>query len=185
MGNPRTVVKMKIRPDTDSTIVSRLQGQLDRVTIPKGKPLKEDTFFGTILEAVKNVNYHSAGSGGYNQSKLDKARKLRSKLAPLAKSADPDVRMMAESYLGWLDQLDDAVKTKKMTKGSFDQYLPELPQPKKQKQPDFKVKKGAVTHTKRRIKNGEIIVDKDGVDNTVIFNRGFGGERRLPIYRGV
>ncbi len=168
-GKPRTVVKMKIRPDTDGSIVSQLQGQLDRVTVPKGKPMKEDSFFDTILDAVKNVNYHSAQSGNYNQTKLDMAMKLRNKLGKLAKSDDPDVRKMAESYLGWLDQLDVAVKKKKMTQGTFEQYLPEAPQPKKQKKPDFKVKKGAITHTKRRIKNGEILVDKDGVSNSTIF----------------
>jgi SPP1 gp7 family putative phage head morphogenesis protein len=171
-GKPRTVVKMKIRPDTNGTVVSRLQGQLDRVTIPKGKPLKEDTFFSDILEAVKNVNYHSSKSGGYNQTKLDKARKLRSKLGLLAKSDDPEVKQMAAGYLEWLDKLDDAVKNKKMTQGAFEQYLPDLPSPKKQQKPDFKVEKGAVTHTKRKIKNGEILVEKDGVDNTAIFNRG-------------
>ncbi|QBG46055.1 phage head morphogenesis protein [Verrucomicrobia bacterium S94] len=168
-GKPRTVVKMKIRPDTDGTIVSKLQGQLDRVTIPKGKPLKEDSFYTDILEAVKNVNYHSTQSGKYNQTKLDKAMILRNKLGQLAKSDDPNVRKMAENYVSWLDQLDDAVKNKKITKGTFEQYLPEAPKPKKQKKPDFKVKKGSVTHTKREIKNGEILVDKDGVNNSTIF----------------
>jgi hypothetical protein len=52
------------------------------------QPLQDDTFFPTILEAVKNVNFH-VGDGNYNRTKLAKAEKLRTRLLVLARSKDP------------------------------------------------------------------------------------------------
>ena len=169
-GKQRTVVKMKIRPDTDSKITALLRKQLDLVEIKKGQPLQDDTFFPTILEAVKNVNFH-VGDGNYNRTKLAKAEKLRTRLLVLARSKDPEVKKMADSYIKWLDEIKEAVDWDRATNGIFEQYLPELPKQAKPKKPDFKVTKGKVTHTKRRISGGKITVEMDDIDNYAMFNR--------------
>ncbi len=169
-GKQRTVVKMKIRPDTDSKITALLRKQLDLVEIKKGQPLHDDTFFPTILEAVKNVNFH-VGDGNYNRTKLAKAEKLRTRLLVLARSKDPEVKKMADSYIKWLDEIKEAVDWDRATNGIFEQYLPELPKQAKPKKPDFKVTKGKVTHTKRRISGGKITVEMDDIDNYAMFNR--------------
>jgi SPP1 gp7 family putative phage head morphogenesis protein len=169
-GKQRTVVKMKIRPDTDSKITALLREQLDLVEIKKGQPLADDTFFPTILEAVKNVNFH-VGDGNYNRTKLAKAEKLRTRLLVLARSKDPEVKKMADSYIKWLDEIKEAVDWDRATNGIFEQYLPELPKQAKPKKPDFKVTRGKVTHTKRRISGGKITVEIDDVDNYGMFNR--------------
>ena len=169
-GKQRTVVKMKIRPDTDSKITALLRKQLDLVEIKKGQPLHDDTFFPTILEAVKNVNFH-VGDGNYNRTKLAKAEKLRTRLLVLARSKDPEVKKMADSYIKWLDEIKEAVDWDRATNGIFEQYLPELPKQAKPKKPDFKVTKGKVTHTKRQISGGKITVEMDDIDNYAMFNR--------------
>lgn len=71
---------------------------------------------------------------------------------------------MADSYIKWLDEIKESVDWDRATNGVFEQYLPELPKQAKPKKPDFKVTKGKVTHTKRRISGGKITVEMDDVD---------------------
>jgi hypothetical protein len=78
---------------------------------------------------------------------------------------------MADSYIKWLDEIKEAVDWDRATNGIFEQYLPELPKQAKPKKPDFKVTKGKVTHTKRRINGGKITVEMDDIDNYAMFNR--------------
>ena len=165
----RTVIKMKIRPDTDRRIDELLRKYVQTAAGEKGHPLAEDSFFETILAAVKNVNYH-VGDGKYNRTKIDKALRLRKKLEALQKNADPKVREMADHYLKWVKEIQESVDWDRATNGIFEQYLPKLDAQKPKEKPPFKVKRGKVTHTKRRIGSGTITVEADDIDNRALFN---------------
>lgn len=168
-GKKRTVVKMKIRPDTDRRIDEVLRRYVQTAAGEKGQPLNEDSFFPTILDAVKNVNFH-VGDGKYNRTKIDKALRLRKKLETLQKSADPKVKEMADHYLKWVKEIEESVDWDRATNGVFEQYLPKLDAQKPKEKPPFKVERGKVTHTKRRIGSGTITVEADDIDNRTLFN---------------
>ena len=168
-GKKRTVVKMKIRPDTDRRIDEVLRRYVQTAAGEKGQPLVEDSFFPTILDAVKNVNFH-VGDGKYNRTKIDKALRLRKKLETLQKSADPKVKEMADHYLKWVKEIEESVDWDRATNGVFEQYLPKLDAQKPKEKPPFKVERGKVTHTKRRIGSGTITVEADDIDNRTLFN---------------
>lgn len=166
-GKERTVIKMKIRPDTDARIIKALQSQMKFSVADGPQPLDEDVFHSKILSAIKTASVH-AKDGNYNQSTLSAARSLKTSLNKLAKSKDPDVKKMAKEYLGWLNEVEDAVANKRTTKGNFKQYLKDV-KVNKDKQAEFNVTKGSVTQAKRKISKGEIEVLQDDAVNSVIF----------------
>ena len=57
-GQERTVIKMKLRPDSNKKAVAALQSQLVSATAKVGQPLPDDDFYETILSAVKTANSH-------------------------------------------------------------------------------------------------------------------------------
>ena len=169
-GQQRTVIKMKIRPEAEPKILPQLRKADRQATVPKiGQPLSEDSFSGDILAAVKTINHH-AQDGGYNQATIDKAAKHLETLRKLARSNDPDVREMAEGYIGWIEKAQQAAKDRQPIPGVFEAYLKKHPSPKsKAKEADFTVRKSKVLMTKRTISKGELAVEKEGADNTVLF----------------
>ena len=168
-GKKRTAIKMKIRPDTDRRIDELLRKYVQTTAGEKGQPLNEDSFFETVLDAVKNVNFH-VGDGKYNRTKIDKALRLRKKLEAMQKSADPKVKEMADHYLKWVKEIEESVDWDRATNGVFEQYLPKLDAQKPKEKPPFKVERGKVTHAKRKIGSGTISVEADDVDNRTLFN---------------
>ena len=171
-GKKRTVVKLKMRPDADGRILESLkQGAMDRSNIKVGEPLAEDRFAQDILLAVKTTNHH-AQDGSYNQSKLDAARKHRAALTKLLKSGDPDVKEMAETYLQWLDRVDEAVtQRQKVGGGNFEAYLRKrLPARDDKKAPPFTVRKTKVQSTRRELRKNDVSVLDDAATNSTMFN---------------
>jgi len=171
-GKKRTVVKLKVRPDADGRILESLkQGAMDRSNIKLGESLAEDRFAQDILLAVKTTNHH-AQDGSYNQSKIDAARKHREALRKLLKSGDPDVKEMAETYLQWLDRVDEAVaQRQKVGGGNFEAYLRKrLPPREDKKAPPFTVRKTKVQSTRRELRKNEITVLDDAASNTTMFS---------------
>ncbi len=169
-GQQRTVIKMKIRPEAESKILPQLKKANRQVSAPKvGQPLPEDSFSGDILAAVKTINHH-APDGKYNQATIDRATKHMDALRKLAKSDDPDVRQMAENYIGWIENVEQATKSRKPIPEVFEGYLKKHATPKKQtKDVDFTVRKTKALSTKRTISKGELAVEKEGADNTLLF----------------
>ncbi|MEN6521121.1 MAG: minor capsid protein [Armatimonadota bacterium] len=169
-GQTRTVIKMKVRPEAESKILPQLRKADRQVTATKvGQTLPEDSFSDDILGAVKTINHH-AGDGAYNQSTIDRAAKHLDALRELAKSADPDVREMAESYIGWIEQVKQAAKERKPIPEMFSAYLKKHASPKKKEaKVDFTVRKSKVLLTKRALKKGELSVEREDANNTSFF----------------
>ncbi|MCL5104455.1 MAG: minor capsid protein [Armatimonadetes bacterium] len=169
-GQQRTVIKMKIRPEAEPKILPQLRKADRQTAAPKvGEPLPEDTFSSDILAAVKTINHH-AGDGSYNRSTMDKAAKHLDALRQLSKSDDPDVQVMAESYIGWIERVQQAARDRKKIPEVFEAYLKKHASPKaKAKEVDFTVRKTKVLLTKRTISKGELAVEKEAADNTALF----------------
>jgi len=166
-GKERTVIKMKIRPETNKKLVAALQSQMGPGSAKVGEPLDDDNFYASMLSAVKTANHH-ASDGKYNQATLDKALQMRDKLAELAKGKDPQAKAMAENYLKWIDELKTAVNEKRTLNGVFEQYTSKQVEAPNKK-PEFKVDKSKVTHTKRSLSKGKVIASAEDVDNHGIF----------------
>ena len=169
-GKERTVIKMKIRPEAEPKILPQLRKADRQTNVPKvGQPLPEDSFSGDILAAVKTVNYH-AQDGRYNQATIERATKHMDALRVLAKSDDPDIRQMAEGYIGWIEMVQQAAQEHAQVPGVFEAYLRQHPTPKKQtKTADFAVRKTKVLSTKRTISRGDLSVEREGADNALLF----------------
>ncbi len=171
-GKKRTVVKLKLRPDADSKILNALkQGTVDRGHIKVGEPLDEDRFATDILTAVKTANHH-VQDGKYNAEKLGDARKHRDALQKLLESKDPDVKTMAQTYLRWLDRVEDAVTGRvPVAGGNFETYLrKQLPTARDKKDAPFTVRKTKVLSTQRALQRNAIAVQDDAATNTKMFN---------------
>jgi len=170
-GQTRTVVKMKLRPEAEAKILPALRKADRQVSAPKvGEPLDEDSFASDILAAVKTVNHH-AGDGSYNQSTLDKAEKHLAALRKLAKSDDTEVRQMAETYIGWLERTQQAVRDKTPLQEKFEAYLRKsVPAKQRGKATDFTVRKTKAVMEKRSLSKGELTVESESATTTTLFN---------------
>ncbi|MHB1462031.1 MAG: minor capsid protein [Armatimonadota bacterium] len=166
----RTVVKMKLRPEAELKILPALKKADRQTTAPKlGEPLEEDSFASDILAAVKSVNHH-AQDGAYNQASIDKAAKHLDALTRLTKSDDPDVKAMAESYIGWLKRVKQSVEQREKIPDVFSAYTRQHAAARKRTEElGYTVKKTKVLLTKRTLSRGELSVDKDGADNSSLF----------------
>jgi len=166
----RTVIRMKLRPEAEPKILPSLQRVQKQTTVTKvGESLPEDGFADDILAAAKTVNHHTQ-DGSYNQGTLDKAAKHMAALKKLAKSDDPDVREMADSYIGWLERIKDASAQRTDIPEKFTQYMKKrVSAPKKGGEPDFTVRKTKVLVTQRKISKGELVVEKEGADMSSLF----------------
>jgi SPP1 gp7 family putative phage head morphogenesis protein len=172
-GKPRTVVKMKLRPEAEAKLLKKLGKVAPETSLPKvGEPLAEDEFANTILLAVKTCHTHKE-DGAYNAVKLAAAQGLRPKLLELAKAVDPDVKAMAEGYLGWLDRIDAAVAAEGVPEGGkFAAYLRKHAPPKAKEKPadvPFVVKKTKIRHPKRTIAKGQLTATDELADNSALF----------------
>ncbi|MCE5322394.1 minor capsid protein [bacterium] len=169
-GKTRTVVKMKLRPESEAKILPALRKSNRQVSVVKvGEPLAEDEFADDILLAVKTINYHSQ-DGNYNKSKVDKLNKHLPALKKLAKSDDPDVREMATAYVDWIERIQEAVRERKPVAGKFETYLRKsLPKKGESKDIDFTVRKTKVLMEKRTLAKGELSIDKESVGNSSMF----------------
>lgn len=170
-GQTRMVVKMKLRPEAEAKIMPALKKADRQVSVPKvGEPLDEDSFASDILAAVKTVNHH-AGDGSYNQSTLDKAEKHLAELRKLAKSDDTEVRQMAETYIGWLERTQQAVRDKTPIPEKFEAYLRKsVPAKQRSKATDFSVRKTKAVMEKRSLSKGELAVENESATTTTLFN---------------
>ncbi len=111
-GKPRTVVKMKVRPEADKKLQRFLKKSAPTTLETKlGEPLAEDEFAGDILLAAKTIRKH-AQDHAFNQATIDKALSHLPALRDLAKSDDPDLRDMASGYIAWIEKIDTAAKSK-------------------------------------------------------------------------
>ena len=171
-GSPRTVVKMKVRPDSEGKLLEAIKrGRLDGAKHKIGEPLDEDRFKDDLLLAIKTVNHHAADKQ-FNQSKLQAALKHRAALKKLLKSTDEDARELAAEYLAWLDRVDDAVKNgTDISALRFSPYLRKrVPTPTKS-DADFTMRKTKVQLSRRSLAKGEISVLEEDVGNTQLFRR--------------
>jgi len=172
-GQQRTVIKLKVRPEAESKVLAKLRKATKQVT-KIGERLPEDDFAEDILDAVKTVNHH-AGDGHYNKAKIDKAVGHIEALERLAKSDDPDVREMAETYKGWLEKVQQAVRDRKAIPEYFDTYLKKVATKPKKTESDFTCRKTKVLLEKRTVNKGDLSVESEAVDLGSLF-----GGRHLP-----
>lgn len=166
----RTVVKMKLRPEAEPKILPSLKKAEKQAVVKIGEAIPEDDFANDILSAVKTINHH-AKDGNYNQGTLDKAIKHMKALRALAKSDDSDVRRMAETYIGWLDKVQQAASGRQGIAENFTQYLKQYKPAAKKGSEDlgYTVRKSKVLLTKRTISKGELAVENEAANLTDIF----------------
>ncbi len=169
-GRQRTVVKMKVRPEAEEKLLTLLRKSgIDTTTVRVGDPLPEDVFSGDILAAVKTVNHH-VSDGKYNQATLNKANGHLAALRRLREASDPDVKEMADTYIGWIEKAQTAARDKASIAGRFETYLKKRTAPKKRaKDVPFTVRKTKVLQSRRELRNGELVVVDGASDNAALF----------------
>jgi SPP1 gp7 family putative phage head morphogenesis protein len=169
-GRQRTVVKMKVRPEAEGKLMDALRkAGVDTASARVGEALPEDMFADDILAAVKTVNHH-AQDHKYNQATLAKVSDHLKALRRLSKSDDQDIREMADTYIAWIEKVQLAANEKKTIDQRFETYLKKrATRSKKRKDAPFTVRRTKVRQPRREIKNGEIVVLEDGVDNSALF----------------
>ena len=169
-GKPRTVVKMKIRPQAEGKLLDAIgKVGIDKTAVKVGEPLMEDVFSDDILAAAKTINHHALDKK-YNDATLEKMGGHLDALKKLAESSDPDVKKMAESYIAWIEKVQQARKDGGRIPEHFNPYLrKQVPAKKKAKDAPFTVRRTKVLHAKRELRSGQIVVVEDSVDNTALF----------------
>jgi hypothetical protein len=169
-GRQRTVFKMKVRPEAEGKLMDALRkAGVDTASARVGEALPEDLFAGDILSAVKTINHH-AQDQKYNQATLKKVSDHLKALRRLSKSDDQDIREMADTYIAWIERVQQAAHEKKTIDQRFETYLKKrTTRTKKQKDAPFTVRRTKVRQPRREIRNGEIVVLEDGVDNSALF----------------
>lgn len=179
---PRTVVKMKIRPDADKKLVELLKRINPDVFggVPSSGNSGEvynDVFYQPILEAVKTVNFH-VGDGNYNHDKVTKAKGYVEDLHELEMHGTPDEKKLAKHYLEWLKKINDAVLNKTMTGGTFEKYpmpiqAPEVAEGASEKPIEgVTVNVGAVKTDRRSVVKGRVLVTREDVNASQVFGTG-------------
>ncbi|MHB9036961.1 MAG: minor capsid protein [Armatimonadota bacterium] len=172
-GQQRTIIKLKIRPEAESKMLAKLRKATKQVS-KVGERLPEDDFADDILAAAKSVNHH-AGDGKYNQAKIDKADGHIKALRQLAKSDDPDIREMAETYIDWVDRVQQAAIQGKSIPERFEGYLKKVVTKVKKTDSDFTVRQTKVLLEKRSVSKGDLSVENDAADLGDLF-----GGRHMP-----
>lgn len=177
---PRTIIKMKMRPDADARIVANIQQANPDIQVVQAAPvphatIQTDAYYGDILAAVKTVNVHAV-DGKYNENTITTAMSHSSTLFFIQLNGNPDEVEMATKYLEWLAKLDKAKKDKEAILGKFEPYVakpaavvePPAPAPKAASD-KMQATAGAVTISKRKVQGGKIIVVDDNVSNTAVY----------------
>jgi hypothetical protein len=127
-GSPRTVARLKIRPEAEKKLLKVLQeqAQWSKSAGRIGAPLEQDIFYDDILAAVKTINHHiSQGDYKFNGETVAKAlTSHKAKLKKLASSGDKDISAMAKSYTKALNEIAESQKQGgKIKIGEFKQYV--------------------------------------------------------------
>jgi len=127
-GQPRTIARMKIRPDAEKKLLKVLQDQAQwsKSAGQIGAPLEQDIFYDDILAAVKTINHHiTKGDYKFNGETVTKAlTSHKIELKKLAASGDKDISGMAKSYLNTLDAIAESQKQGgKIKIREFQQYV--------------------------------------------------------------
>jgi len=169
-GRKRTVVKMKVRPEAEEKLLAALRkAGIDTAAARVGEPLPEDLFANDILAAVKTVNHH-AQDHKYNQATLKKAADHLKALRRLSASDDPDVREMAQTYIGWIEKVQQAARDKKPIDERFETYLKKrATRKRKPKDVPFTVRRTKVLQPRRELRGGELVVVDEAADNSALF----------------
>lgn len=170
-GKPRTVMRFKVRKDSEPKLLAQLQrAGADVDVAAAGAGLPDDLFGPDILDAVKTVNYH-ASTGNYNQAKLDKMMNWIDPLTRLQQyGANAEVKEMATYYLDWIKRVHAAASKKVKITEQFSFYVRrvELPDVEPGGVP-FAVVKTKVRQPIRELEAGDIRVLEDGADNSAVF----------------
>ena len=169
-GRQRTVVKMKVRPEAEENLLTVLRKSgIDTTTVRVGDPLPEDVFSGDILAAVKTVNHH-VSDGKYNPATLNKVNGHLAALRRLRQASDPDVKEMADTYIGWIEKVQTAARDKASIAGRFETNLKKRAVRKKRpKDVAFTVRRTKVLQPRRELRNGELVVVDGASDNAALF----------------
>ena len=170
-GRQRTVVKMKVRPEAEEKLLTVLRDAgVETAPARVGQQIPEDVFADDILAAVKTVNHH-ASDAQYNQVKLNKVADHMAALTRLREAADPDVKEMAETYIGWVEKVMVAVREKAPIDGRFETYLKKRTAPREAEDGRLPspYRKTKVLQPKRELRNGELVVVDSASDNAALF----------------
>lgn len=169
-GKPRTVVRMKVRPEAEDKLLSVLRRSgIDTTTVRVGESLPEDVFSSDILAAVKTVNHH-VNDHQYNEATLKKASGHLTALRRLRQAHDPDVKEMAEAYIGWIEKVQAAARDKTLVDGRFETYLKKHAARKKTpKDVPFTVRRTKVLQPRRQLQDGDLVAVDGAADNAALF----------------
>jgi SPP1 gp7 family putative phage head morphogenesis protein len=140
-GQPETVAQLKLRPGAIQDLEKLLKPLMPATTTAYSPPnpsntVPGDTFYGPILTAAKNINYH-VNDAAYNVQKIEAALGLKPALENLALKGVGNGKAMAQEYLKTISQIENSIlgkATGKLIKiPELAQY--EIPQPKPQPLP--------------------------------------------------
>jgi len=95
---------------------------IDAAAARVGEPLPEDLFANDIFTAVKTVNHHAQDHKD-KQGTLKRAADHLKTLRWLSASDNLDVREMAQTYIGWLEKVQQAARDKRPIHERFEIYL--------------------------------------------------------------
>ena len=105
-GESQTVLQLRLRPEADQALTKLLKrnatGAIEEFAL-------QDSYWDSILAAVKTVNHHvGLGDTAFNDGTMKAAEALRPSLLQHKKAGNLVERKMAEQYLDVLDRLDAA-----------------------------------------------------------------------------
>ncbi len=121
--------------------------------------------YSSFLDSVKAAESELAKDSGLPASVLEQH----------AKSDDPDTREMAETYIAWVDRVQQAAIQGKSIPERFEGYLKKIVTKAKKTDSDFTVRKTKVLLEKRSISKGDLSVKSDAADLGDVF-----GGRHMP-----
>ena len=174
-GKPRTVVRMKIRPEAESKMLKNLAVTSDnKLVVDVGDTLPQDAFHDKVLAGIKTVNSHvDKGDFKYNQDSLANVKKIMPQLRKLEKSKDPDETAMATAYLKDCQTILDGAESNKKYAGKFTQYRKQFKSEPDLKKPveDITARKTKIRMPKRRISGGKIDVEQEHASIGEVFGR--------------
>jgi len=171
-GQPRTIARMKIRPEAESKLlkVLREQGQWSKNTKRIGMPLEQDIFYDDILAAVKTINHHiTKGDYKFNGETVAKAlTSHKTKLKKLAASGDKDLSSLAKSYTKMLNEIAESQKHGGKVKiKEFKQYVRRYDEglSKEPLKSNLRVEmRNEIRMDKKTVRQGRITVEEENVN---------------------
>lgn len=173
-GDVRTVLRLKVRPEADPAIMSKLRSYGIDVQTSHINPLivPEDTQYAigdSVYQAIKTINFH-ASDKAYNLSKINAALDKETILKTLVNNSSTSE--MANYYLKWLEDIKDATNAGK-TLPHYEKFLlkeiPTIPGSAPPKGIEVLHTKNA--YTKRRIVGQDTHVVQDNLNLSEIDSR--------------